>query len=563
MSRACRCLCLILLLLVVPACAWRAAGKSSLPPAEIGLLPDPSGQMGIAEAAASNTSPRYRLLEGNRVSLGFTREALWVRFALDQAPGPAPWVLELPASWLDRAELYLPRPGGGWRRLATGLLESGPVAGAGTFAFTAPAGTPQEGYAYLRLEAVLSLNTGLNLWAVDAFAAHSVRQAYLYGILFGIMATMVLVNLLVLLTTWDRAYLWYILYLLSIIAHQLLLQGQVLFLPQAIWPWVPQISLLACTFLYFCGAGFSRAFLQTGSNAPWADRLLLGVQASALVLAGLVVADQIFWGTWLAHITVVLGPAAAIAAGLRAWARGFRPARFYLMAWMILLLGGMAWGAWSMGLALPFPPPPASLTLGAALECVLLSLALADRVGVMQRERRVLVQRERRYRHLSITDELTGLYNARFFWSKLASEVHHAHELGQPLSLVLLDVDDFKRFNDSYGHPEGDKVLATLGLLLRKIVRPADSPCRYGGEEFAVLLPGAEGPEAHEVAERVRDALARTLFQPGAGSKVRVTTSLGTAQLRPDDDTSALVRRADQALYQAKARGKNRTVTGE
>ncbi len=257
----------------------------------------------------------------------------------------------------------------------------------------------------------------------------------------------------------------------------------------------------------------------------------------------------------------IVGPVLAIAAGIKALLGGFRPARFYLAAWVVLLLGCMAWGAWSMGWNFLIPLPRSQLAVAAALECVLLSLALADRIGVMQRERRVLAQRERRYRRLSITDELTGLFNMRYFWSKLDSEIRHAHDLGQPFGLVLLDVDDFKRFNDTFGHTEGDKVLAKLGGLIQAAVRPADSPCRYGGEEFALILPGANSQATREVAERLRETFARHVFLPGNTDRTMVTASLGTAQLQPGDDGNSLVRRADQAMYRAKARGKNQTVS--
>ena len=206
------------------------------------------------------------------------------------------------------------------------------------------------------------------------------------------------------------------------------------------------------------------------------------------------------------------------------------------------------------------PLPRSLITIAAALESVLLSLALADRIGVIQRERNVLAQRERRYRQLSTTDELTGLFNSRYFRSKLASEIVHSHEMGHPLGLVLLDVDDFKRFNDTYGHTEGDKVLETLGRLLRSAVRPADSPCRYGGDEFAILLPGADAGASRDVCRRISEAMARCVFLPGDGARETVTASLGATQVQPGDDAYSLLKRADRALYQAKDMGKNQTV---
>ena len=554
---------LVLLLLASPACQRTPETREPHPPSHIGLWEDSSGRVSIEQAADPAGAGRYSVIQGNRMSRGFSRSALWVRIPLDQAPAEGSWVLEVTAPWMDRVDLYLPRPAGGWGHQATGLGQPPPVHALDGFALSAPADTPRRGFAYLRLQSVLSLNAGLRLWSLDEFRKQVVTDGYVFGALFGVMAAMVIVNLMVLLATRDRAYLLYILYLASMIGHQLCLQGQVLFLPTWVWPYVPHISLVVSSTLFFFGAAFCRTFLHVKGYAPLADRLLLGAQYVAGLLLVLALGGLIWWGTWLAHSLALVGPVIAIYAGAKAWSRGFRPARFYMVAWVVLLLGGMAWGAWSMGGQLFVVLPRSTLTMAAALESLLLSLALADRVGVMQRERQVLAQRERRYRHMSITDELTSLYNARYFWSKLASEIKLAHTLGQPLGLILLDVDDFKRFNDTHGHPEGDKVLAELGRLLKEVVRPADSSCRYGGEEFALVLPGAEGHISRGVAERVRKALAWRVFEPGDGHRISVTVSLGTTQLLPGDNPETLVRRADKALYEAKAKGKNRIVSVE
>ncbi len=550
-----------LLLMVSPACGWLPTGQTPHLPTEVGLLEDPSGKMDITQAASPQTAARYQTRSGSRMSLGFSRSALWVRIPLDQAPVSGRWVLEVDAPWMDRVDLYLPTPKGGWKRESTGLEQPSAANRLPLFALPVPSDTPRQGHAYLRLQSVLSLNTGLRMWPQTQFVASTVADSYLYGYLYGVLGAMVLLNLLVFATTRDRAYLIYLLYLVSIIVHQFCLQGQILFLPAVAWPLVPHISLVVSGCVFFFGAAFCRVFLNARAVAPLVNRLLIGGQAVALVLVLLGVTGQIWWGTWLVHTLALVGPVLAIVAGIKALAGGFRPARFYLAAWAVLLLGSMAWGAWSMGWNLLVPLPRSQLAVAAALECILLSLALADRIRVMQHERRVLAQRERRYRQLSITDELTGLFNTRYFWSKLDSEIRHAHDLGQTLGLVLLDVDNFKRFNDTFGHMEGDKVLAKLGKLMQATVRPADSPCRYGGEEFALILPGAESQATREVAERVRQALARHVFLLGKSDREVVTVSMGTAQLQPGDECDSLVRRADKALYQAKALGKNQTVS--
>jgi diguanylate cyclase (GGDEF)-like protein len=310
----------------------------------------------------------------------------------------------------------------------------------------------------------------------------------------------------------------------------------------------------------FFGAAFCRSFLNSRVNAPLADLLIIGLEAASGLLVLLALAGLLWWGTWLAHSLAVIGPIVAIFAGVRAWSNGYQPARVYLLAWLVLLMGVMAWGAWSLGWLDRLRPPQMTLTVAAALESCLLTLALAERVRTIQAERRVLAQREQRYHRLSITDELTGLYNQRYFWSKLASESERALQAGRPLSLVLMDLDDFKRLNDAHGHDAGDKVLAEAGRLLRENLRPADTACRYGGEEFALILPGVDGGAAFEVAERVRRTLADLPIAINPSQTVRITASLGAARIAAGDVASTLFKRADRALYEAKARGKNQVA---
>ncbi|MBU2551729.1 MAG: GGDEF domain-containing protein [Proteobacteria bacterium] len=172
-------------------------------------------------------------------------------------------------------------------------------------------------------------------------------------------------------------------------------------------------------------------------------------------------------------------------------------------------------------------------------------------------------ERSRRFQELSVTDGLTGLYNKRYIMSKLDSEVRHARGLDRALALLILDVDNFKHYNDTHGHPEGDEVLKRLAEVIRICVRETDSPCRYGGEEFLVILPETEAREAWTVAERIRCEMAGQTFRPGERAEVSVTLSIGLARLEPDEEAADLIRRADEALYRAKRDGKNRTVAAE
>jgi len=165
----------------------------------------------------------------------------------------------------------------------------------------------------------------------------------------------------------------------------------------------------------------------------------------------------------------------------------------------------------------------------------------------------------------AVTDELTGLFNRRRFQEAMATEVERSKRFGQPVGLVLLDLDDFKGVNDTFGHQQGDLVLREVARVLRETSREIDEPARYGGEELAVVLPGTDLEGAYNLAERVRagiEELSLPLLD-GDGA-LRVTASFGVATLPGSaDDMRGLVAAADEALYRAKRAGKNRTVRAE
>ena len=158
-------------------------------------------------------------------------------------------------------------------------------------------------------------------------------------------------------------------------------------------------------------------------------------------------------------------------------------------------------------------------------------------------------------RELSLTDPLTGCWNRRAFDERLAGEFAASERHGGEISMLLLDIDDFKRVNDTFGHEVGDRVLCHVAGVLRKTARGTDLVCRYGGEEFAVLLPRTPAYGALLIAERFRIAIdARWDGCP-------VTVSVGIAhRCEGVEDAAGLIRSADEALYQAKAAGKNRVM---
>ncbi|MCD6291902.1 MAG: GGDEF domain-containing protein [Deltaproteobacteria bacterium] len=163
---------------------------------------------------------------------------------------------------------------------------------------------------------------------------------------------------------------------------------------------------------------------------------------------------------------------------------------------------------------------------------------------------------------MATIDELTGLYNRRALFSRLTEEYSRATRYGQGFSLMLIDIDDFKNVNDEYGHQVGDGILKGLGAFLRQNLRDSDFPARYGGEEFLCLLPSTDIEQAVMVGNKIRQLLSQsTLSSKKKDVTLRITVSIGIASFTSEDDIDSLVKRADDALYQAKHLGKNRVVT--
>jgi diguanylate cyclase (GGDEF)-like protein len=259
---------------------------------------------------------------------------------------------------------------------------------------------------------------------------------------------------------------------------------------------------------------------------------------------------------------------AALGSLLLGWGSGFH---YFLLIFIPALVVGSArrWAVPLVGLLLTFylgvyaacqllgpldPLEPWALQLAYAVNVLLIfgmfyAMAAFYRATVFQAERRLLAA--------ATTDPLTGLSNRAAFYQRAQSELAQGRRRAEPLSLMLADVDFFKRINDEFGHEAGDLVLVRLAELMRQTLREVDVLARWGGEEFLVLLPSADIAEAAAVAERLRQAVAAARIGIGAHT-VQVTMSFGLAQVKPHHDLQSVTQRADQALYRSKREGRNR-----
>ena len=158
-------------------------------------------------------------------------------------------------------------------------------------------------------------------------------------------------------------------------------------------------------------------------------------------------------------------------------------------------------------------------------------------------------------------DSLTGLYNRRVILHRLDEQIKYVRRYGEELSLIMLDIDHFKKVNDQYGHLIGDEVLEEIAVLVQRNIRDTDVVGRYGGEEFIIILLKTGLPSAVDVAERIRKAIEAAEMKDSEGNVFSVTVSEGVSSYKPAEDERSLISRADDALYRAKENGRNRVET--
>lgn len=176
---------------------------------------------------------------------------------------------------------------------------------------------------------------------------------------------------------------------------------------------------------------------------------------------------------------------------------------------------------------------------------------------------RMVVSAQRKLRAMATTDSLTGLFNRRHMTYLAEKELARFQRSGHPVAFLLLDVDHFKSINDAFGHETGDRVLSRVADVIREELRAQDLVGRWGGEEFLAILPDTDATKAQASAERVRNAFLATDWKAIIGGEADVTVSIGVSELRPGEDLSAAVSRADAALYRGKSSGRNLVVVND
>lgn len=456
---------------------------------------------------------------------------------------------------------------------------------------------------YVKVQSSSSLQVPLTLWMPPHYFNHDRTETLVQGFYFGVMIVMGIYNLFVYLAVREKNFLYYVCFVFSMPFFLANLKG---FSFEYLWPdhphWTNPAMIWSLGLCILFGGLFTNSFLKLHQLGNWSIRLFQALQA----LIGSILISSMF----LPYQTVILMliPVSALACalglifGILRWQEGGLPARYYTLGWSAFLLGGIALGLNKLNILPANVLTENTLQFGSSIEVIFLSFALAESINEDRKlrseaqqealiaERKVRQAKEEalhiqrqtteelevrvqqrtqeleklnyKLAELSDTDQLTGLKNRRYLDRVLQEEVTRCSRYTHHLSLLLIDIDHFKQFNDLYGHLIGDDCLKMVATTIAQGVRkPTDCATRFGGEEFCLMLPETDSAGADEVAERLRHQVENMAFSV-RNQHVPVTASIGIATLLPNEvlTTDELIEKADKALYQSKKEGRNRVT---
>ena len=358
------------------------------------VFEDASGQAGIADIQAQAAAGHFKAHDKDTLNAGYSRSAFWLKIDLHYRPThPATqrtWLLELAYPPLDHLDLYVPDTAGGYR-LARQTGDALPFDSReirqNNYLFNLVFTPDQSQTVYLRLESEGSIQAPVTLWSSTAYLEDQPVRLYVLGVIYGVLLGMLVYNLFIYLSVRDTSYLYYILYIASFGLYQLSVNGAAV---EYFWPDNPWWANAATPFFIGCsglfGSQFARSFLQTATCSRWLDRLLVALIALSAVVVGLSLLASYALALRLATALALTFTLVIFAAGIFAWLRGLRVARYFIIAWSAFLLGGIINTLMVLGYL-----PNVFLTMyasqiGAAIEVALLSLALADRINALREQ---------------------------------------------------------------------------------------------------------------------------------------------------------------------------------
>ena len=480
-------------------------------------------------------------------NFGFSSNTYWVNFTLrNTSDETVELIIEQDYPLIDYVDLWHSSDNQNWNRYQTGdrlPFEARPIAGR-TFLFPITIEANSQQQIVMRYRSEGAINIGLRVSDQKDFHEGQALSQLIYGGYYGGFLVLVIYNLIIFTAIKDRIYVYYMAFAIHYGLYMSFHNGLA---AQYLLPNNPLLAnhllLIVLAIALMAGAQFARLVCNLRQHLPKFDQATKWLLWFCLVLLAItpIFSYKVMVEAWSLTTTVLC--IWILIFGVMSSIKGEMASRYFLVAWATLLISALIYMFKTFGFLPHNGFTQNSFQIGSLVEMILLSVALGARYSEMQK--------------IGYSDSLSTLGNRRQFNEKLPMEFLKAETSGQPLSLILIDIDHFKKVNDTYGHSVGDDVLRAVGKLLRFNVRKPNFACRYGGEEFSILLPHTHEEEAEKAAERIR----HTLEKNPAGS-LNITVSIGVASTTHPQITTPqrLIEAADKALYQAKHSGRNQVV---
>lgn len=539
---------------------------------------------------------RFAPLPGGRSAFGFRTGAFWFHTRIVNRDNPeSRWLLVQTYALSDKIDVYARYRDGHTDFQAGGdhlpFSERSVRYRHPNFWVTLPRDEPVDVFVRVRSES--SMQVPLWLYTPVAFAELSRDTQFVIGLYYGILLALFFYNLALWLSLRDASYFWYLFHLSAFGLVLFTLNG---FGFEYLWPDSPWLAdrmvPLSICLAQIGMQQFARIFLGLKERWRTGDRIGLGLIAFFALLG--------IASTWLPyHVSTPIASAAVLIS--IAWIAvvsvtivrlGYKPAQLFLLAWAMFLLGTGLFVAIAFGMLPKTFITEYGVQIGSALEMLLLSVALGHRYAALRNENERIVREAKdelehkvqqrttelrsaltqlgdahaRLRESSQRDALTGLHNRSHFRDRFESMLRQSREHRRPLSLLMIDLDNFKLINDHHGHLIGDECLRWAARTLGHALRPHHDAllARFGGEEFVVVLPGLNLSAATRVAEDLRQHLREQPFRSD-GNAITVTASIGVHAIETVafGGIDPLLQLADQALYRAKADGRDCVRTSQ
>ncbi|MBL4631781.1 MAG: diguanylate cyclase [Paraglaciecola sp.] len=541
-------------------------------------------------------------------SLGISDDLHWFRFSLKERDHAQSWLLEIDYPMLDNVNLWFVQNS---KVLTTAQIgDTLPFAQRNisheNFLFPIP---KTEGLleVYISVRSTGPMRLPLNIWQQHSYLSFASENSLIMGLFFGLILAMGLTNLFFFSTTGNLSFLVYSGYVIFLGLTVLTIQGLGY---RYLWPnfaWLQQhaigifANLALCLSIIFCDL-----LLNVKTYSMKMSRMLKTVAYIYLAAAAIsaFVPLELFHKVFLLMLSA--GGILIFSVAIWLWLKGLAIARYYTLAWAVLFFSVIVISLDDLNIIKIDLPSHYLLMLGAAIETIMLALILAishdqqrqtllnTQSALLDKERqaqhaqkdllalqenntedleykvqertleleialRELSETNRELQEKNTLDALTGIRNRSYFDKKYQAEIRRSRREKTQLSVVMIDIDHFKKVNDQYGHLVGDECIKTVALTLQTLLkRPSDAVCRYGGEEFALILPSTDLEGALVLVERLRAEIEKNSIQTEGGSvNITISAGIGTAIADLNQPEDIILALADKQLYAAKNAGRN------